>query len=107
MDKKVKVIQIAVDNEPRVLEIEPTLKNMQELVGGLIDIARVNEDGLMVCFNDEGKLLGLPLNVLIWGGRDCIAGDCFLFRDDEEGEVMSVNQKDIEEYVGRGYIADL
>ncbi len=105
--KKVKVIHITLDSDPLVIEIDPTLEQMQSLVGGLIDIVRLRQDGLMLCCNDEGKLLGLPLTVSIWEGRDFIAGDCFLFRDDEEGEMVSVTKEDIDEFVGHGQIVDL
>ena len=104
---KVKIIRFVADSDPFVMEIEPTLEQMQSLVGGLIDIVSIRPDGLMLCCNDEGKILDLPWTVTIWDGHDYIAGDCFLFRSDADGETISVTQADIDEFVGHGRIEDL
>lgn len=43
---------------------EPTLEEMQEYVGGWIEIVRVKFEGkdCDMVVNEEGKLLGLPVN---------------------------------------------
>ena len=42
---------------------EPTLKEMQEFVGGLIQVVRAT-DGSHIIINEEGKIKGLPMNMV-------------------------------------------
>lgn len=107
MQKKIKVIKIAVNSDPIVVEIAPTLDAMQAIVGGYIEIVPIGNSGLDLCCNEEGKLEGLPLNVAIFGGQDVVAGDCFLLRHDDEGEAASVTAADIKQYVGKGRLRSL
>ena len=46
----------------------------------------------LIC-NDEGKLLGLPLNRPLWDGADVLAGPGFLAGCDNEGNLTSLPQK--------------
>ena len=72
---------------------EPTLKSAQEFVGGYVEgITFPNGDYLIV--NEEGKLMGLPLNpeaTLLWrltfdndnfitGRKDFVAGPAILIK---------------------------
>lgn len=45
-------------------EGDPTLKEMQEIVGGLVEAFEVDEEneGFVYLCNEEGLLLGLPPN---------------------------------------------
>ncbi len=57
-----KVLIVEPEKAPRAMEIDGSLKSMQELVGGTIQaIYPFAEEIALVC-NDDGKLLGLPLN---------------------------------------------
>ena len=57
-----KVLIVEPEKAPRAMEIDGSLKSMQELVGGTIQaIYPFKEEIALVC-NDDGKLLGLPLN---------------------------------------------
>lgn len=47
---------------PRVEEIESSLESMQKEVGGYIQAIYPFEDSVALICNEEGKLLGLPLN---------------------------------------------
>ena len=40
---------------------EPTLKAAQEFVGGYVEMVTFPNDDILI-FNEEGKLMGLPLN---------------------------------------------
>lgn len=57
------ILLVEPGQKPHAQEIENTLEQMQALVGGLIQILYPFDDPevALVC-NDEGKLLGLPLN---------------------------------------------
>jgi len=106
MGNKIKVIKIGVNSDPLVVEIAPTLDEMKALVGGWIEIVSIG-GGLDLCCNEEGKLMGLPPNVALFGGQDIVAGDCFLLRHDEEGEAVSVTAADIKKYVNKGRLRAL
>ena len=52
-------------NKPIITKIdkgkEPTLKEMQKIVGGYIEIAYDDGKTQIIC-NEEGKMIGLPIN---------------------------------------------
>ena len=79
---KIRVIVCRVDERAEVIEIEDKLEAMQEVVGGLIQEYMPWEDeGAIIC-NEEGKMMGLPLNRGIRSDegqlQDIIAGDFFI-----------------------------
>ena len=64
-EEKIKVLALLPMELPKEIELDNTLEAMQEFVGGLIECITLSDTGsevTLVC-NDEGKLLGLPLNV--------------------------------------------
>ena len=97
-----RVLVVEPERRPEVREIDDALKAMQEIVGGLIQpIYPFDEPVALVC-NDEGKLLGLPMNralrdedgVLydILYGTFFICGigeDCFISLSEEQTEKFS------------------
>ena len=78
-----KVLLIAPGTKPKVEEIDHTLTAMQKLVGGTIQAIYPFADHVALVCNDEGKLLGLPLNRAIRAPAtgqilDVIAGSFFI-----------------------------
>lgn len=79
-----------------VLDIEPKngidfqLKELQEIVGGLIDYKMTNEGNKLIVFNDEGKLMKLPYNEnatkiyqeMVYKG-DFLVGDVLICKENE------------------------
>jgi hypothetical protein len=70
----------------RITDKEPTLKEVQEFVGGNIEVLSLNADKMLI-FNEEGKIYELPYNeeatqiayehdVLFYG--DYISGNALL-----------------------------
>jgi len=57
-----KVLLVAPNAEPRIVEIDGSLASMQSLVGGLIEAVYPFEDPVALICNGEGKLTGLPQN---------------------------------------------
>lgn len=57
-----KVLLVAPNAEPRIVEIDGSLASMQSLVGGLIETVYPFSDLVALICNDEGKLTGLPQN---------------------------------------------
>ena len=85
--------------QPKVIEIEHNLSTLQNYVGGLIDIVEIEED-VVIIINDEGKLLGLSPNLVLYEFRDIIVGD-FLFVGQKNGETISLSEEKIEKYMKR------
>ena len=82
-----KVLIVEPGQYPREADIEPTLEAKQKIVGGLIDVAYpFPDDNVCVVLNDEGKLMGLPLNRAL-GDYDGIAGTFFVCGYNEENFV--------------------
>lgn len=56
------ILVIKPGQRPEVQEIDGTLESMQGVVGGLIQALYPYEQPVALVANDEGKVLGLPLN---------------------------------------------
>ena len=77
-----KVIIVKPQEKPIIADIDPGLKAMQEVVSGYIQAVYPFEDHVALICNEEGKLLGLPLNRALRTETgeiyDIIAGTFFL-----------------------------
>jgi len=69
------------------------LDEMQSLVGGYIEFVTLDQEGLILCINEEGKLHGLPPNLLATAyvapylrEGDYIAGPAILLTRKESGD---------------------
>lgn len=60
------VLQIAPGQHPKPIEIDNDLKALQQAVGGSIGAGYPFEDPVAIVYNDDGKLMGLPLNRALW-----------------------------------------
>ena len=56
------VLKIAPGQYPKQVEINPDLKALQQAVGGNIGASYPFSDPVAIGYNDDGKLMGLPLN---------------------------------------------
>ena len=76
------IITIHPLQNPIVEEIDGGLESMQQKVGGYIELLMPWEDEVAIVCNEEGKLLDLPANRLIFDDVgnpiDVIAGTFFL-----------------------------
>ena len=57
-----RVLVIEPQKVPEVRKIDDNLETMQAIVGGYIQTIYPFQDEVTLVVNDEGKLLGLPLN---------------------------------------------
>ena len=79
-----RVLVVEPGCRPEVKEIDGSLKSIQGVVGGLIQsVPLCDEPDVVLVCNDEGRLLGLPLNRALYepGSRvpyDIISGTFFL-----------------------------
>ena len=66
MSAKISVIIKQPGRVPYKTAISPTLKNLQQTVGGYIETVTIAEDAVIIC-NEEGRLLGMPHNCNVMG----------------------------------------
>ena len=71
------VLLIEPEKAPRAAEIGSDLKSMQKTVGGYIEAVYPYDDPVALVCNEEGKLIGLPLNRKL-EDYDIIAGTFFI-----------------------------
>lgn len=97
------VLMIEPRKRPHLCDLPNDLKSMQAAVGGLIQMISPfeNPDVTLVC-NDEGKLLGLPLNRGLSHPEtgelyEIIAGTFFL-SGHSEGDLISLTDEQIAQY---------
>ena len=100
--EKIKVVLLEPGKVARATEIDASLKGMQQIVGGNIDV--VSLSGALLIHNREGKERNLPLNRGLCDEtgkvRDIIAGTCFVC-DSREDEFIGLSAKQTEEYLKR------
>lgn len=61
------VLKIAPGQYPQQVEIDNDLKALQQAVGGSIGASYpFADDPIAIVYNDDGKLMGLPLNRALW-----------------------------------------
>ena len=56
------VLQISPGQYPKQVEVDNDLKALQQAVGGSIAATYPFDDPVAIVYNDDGKLMGLPLN---------------------------------------------
>ena len=78
-----RVLIVEPRQTPRRADIPHTLRDMQQTVGGYIEIIRPFDDPVVLVCDEEGKLKGYELNRAVVG-KDIIAGTFFLAGIDEE-----------------------
>ena len=102
-----KVLIVEPLKEPYVKDIDRGLESMQSIVGGLIQaIYPFDHPEIALICNDEGKLMGLPLNRALFDkdGKivDIISGTFFLCSAPADGENFeSLTDEQIEKYKKR------
>lgn len=101
-----KILQIEPGRRPEVRKIDPSLKTMQSIVGGLIQALYPFDDPVALVCNDEGKLLGLPANRALRDEDgevyDILCGTFFLCGAPADGDSFtSLTDKQMEKYQRR------
>ena len=82
------VLQISPGQYPKQVEIDNDLKALQQAVGGSIAATYPFDDPVAIVYNDDGKLMGLPLNRALRDEHgeayDVVAGTFLVVGLDEE-----------------------
>ena len=88
---------LKVDGTIEQMGWKPSLEELQAAVGGYIEMVRTNNVGYLYC-NEEGKLLGLPVNMAattMIEHDDVIRGDVVVMELDEEKEEDEYKSEDM------------
>ena len=99
------VLMVEPGMVPRSVVLEDGLAAMQEAVGGSIEAVYPFEEAVALICNEEGKLLGLPLNRALHHPEtgeiyDIIAGTFFLCAAPPESEDFeSLTEEQMERYM--------
>ena len=97
----IRVLLVPPNDYPREVEIGSDLKSLQEVVGGDIEATYPFEDSAAIILNENGKLIGLPLNRMLCSedGRphDVLAGP-FLVAGLGEEDFCSLTDEQMEVY---------
>lgn len=99
----IKVLLVEPEERPRVVEIGTELEDLQHAVGGDIEVVYPFEDRVGLIVNEEGKLIGLPLNRALRDENnevyDIIAGS-FLVARLTEDNFGSLTEEQIGKFEG-------
>jgi Domain of unknown function (DUF3846) len=94
-EKQIKVLIVEPNRPARIETISNSLQTFQRLVGGYIE--HIREDGYDIIINEEGKLINLEPNFMIYGGQDFIAGVAiFVGIEYRTGDCKSLTDEQIE-----------
>ena len=99
----IKVLLVEPEERPKVVEIGTELEDLQHAVGGDIEVVYPFEDRVGLIVNEEGKLIGLPLNRALRDENnevyDIIAGS-FLVAGLTEDNFGSLTEEQISKFEG-------
>jgi len=96
---------VRVDNTTEVKEftVGDSYNMLREAVGGYIECVHLRSLGVDMWCNEEGKLIGLPLNELAtelffqeFNAVDLMVGDVIFTTCDDEGETQGLSQEQID-----------
>ena len=95
------VLVVEPEKVPYVKEIDPGLQSLQSEVGGWIEATYPFDDPVALICNEEGKLIGLPLNRALRDDRgqiyDIVSGT-FLIAGLSEDNFASLSPEMIRKY---------
>jgi len=97
-----KILIIEPMKKPYVKEVNDNLESLQAVVGGLIQPLYPFRDNVVLVCNDEGKMLGMPLNRALRDPKtgeiwDVIAGTFFIVGV-ERNEFVSLTDAQVRKY---------
>ena len=102
--REITVLMVEPRKAPVVTTLTNDLDSLQKAVSigtdyqGLIELIGIEEGVLLLC-NEEGKLIGLEGNRRI--GRDIITGVFYVVGVNDEGDLASLPQEKIQQYMER------
>lgn len=101
----IQVVVVEPMKAPYKKTIPNTLESMQEIVDGYIEILTIRETEtggrIAITLNEEGKLIDLPLNKIIYGkrGSDVFVGTFFITAFNMQGDNISLNDAECDRLI--------
>ena len=93
------VVKVEPGKKAQLVKIENSLKGMQTVVGGLIQVISPFDDDVALVCNEEGKMLCLPLNRTLQKTGDIICGTFFICGAPADAEAFdSLTKEQIVKY---------
>lgn len=86
------------NGEPELVELNPDLKTLQQLVGGLYQEVYPFDDTVVLLCNELGKKIQLPRNRHIPELCETLYGTFLLLGDNGAEDYVSLSDKQIEKY---------
>lgn len=108
-----RILKVEPGKKPKTVEISNVLKAMQRVVGGPIQAVYPFEEPVALIANEEGKLLGLPLNRALRepeSGQiyDIVAGTFFLCGAPPDKEnFASLSEEQLQRYAQEFAVPEL
>ena len=102
--KEITVLMVEPGQHPKVTTIRDDLDSLQKAVSigadyqGLIEFVYL-EDNVSLLLNEEGKLIGLEPNRRL--GDDILCGVFYVVAENDEGELISLTEAQLEHYSKR------
>ena len=100
-ENQLQVLLVQPGQEPKEITIGSDLEDLQEVIGGHIELAYYYHDPVVIICDEEGKIKGLPLNRAIRGEdgeiKDIMAGT-FLICGDGEEDFESLSDELLDKY---------
>lgn len=97
LSNSIDVVVVQPFCQPSSQNIKNDLTTLQQQVGGYIEmISPFKDKNICLICNEEGKIKGLPLNRQV--GNDIIAGTFIIAGVGNDGELVSLNDKQIQQY---------
>lgn len=102
--KEIKALMVEPLKEPKAVTLKTDLDSLQKAVSigadyqGLVEIITINEGVCILC-NEEGKLMGLEGNRSV--GNDIIAGVFYVVGENNDGELISLTEGQMQTYKER------
>lgn len=101
-EKNIRVLKVSPGSAPEVVTLKNELSALQDAVSieagyrGSIEVLGM-EDGVDLLLNEEGKLIGLPPNRVIFD-KDIIMGTFYVVSVDDKGNLASLPDPMVEKY---------
>ncbi len=96
---KIRIVIAEPGKLPVVAFISDSLKDMQQIVGGYIELFETTESGIDLFCNEEGKLISLECNRFFPELQDIICGPIIAIGHDEEGAAVSLSDEQVQEAI--------
>ena len=95
-----RVVIKEVNKKPRIEDVENELSVFKDLVGGYIEVVRM-EDDILLIVNEEGKMQGLPPNFST--GYVVIVGTALFVSFDDKEDFTGLSDWQIESIMSKFY----